>query len=176
MMFVKTPCKLQGIMKKLLIQGKDMWEDWFWMAERKGKVRRDNEECSSGGIFFSFHLLPLFGSRKRLGMFPPRLWRFVLLARWSPILCRKRAVWPHWAGVSTMKLRGFCPECWGSRLGLIWFWELDPRLVKSSFSKRPMKKLWSGRAGRYLRAAFYFRCILRHGVWKFGSAFFSFAG
>lgn len=53
--FVKTPCKQQGIQKKLLIEGKDKWEDWFGDAEGKGKVERDNGECLSGGIlFFSF--------------------------------------------------------------------------------------------------------------------------
>lgn len=54
-------CK--ALQKRLLIEGKDKWEDWLWEAERNSKIEGENEECPSGGIFiFLPWILENFGS------------------------------------------------------------------------------------------------------------------
>lgn len=64
MMLVKTPCKLQGIMKKLSIEYKNTWEDRLWEAERKGKGMK----CSSGGYFFPLRSLTPFWITEEFGV------------------------------------------------------------------------------------------------------------
>lgn len=122
---MKTPCKLQGIRKKLLIEGKDKWKDQIWEKE-KAEQKETMKHVPLVVTLSSFSYPPI--DPGELGVFAP--WRF----SWPGVflLSAARGQYDHTeVGFSTEKLSGFRPQ--------------QVRLAKTSFvlcyPTRPMEKL-----------------------------------
>ena len=78
-----------------------------WGGRKELWSRKRQWEKTVISLFSSFsYLLPLIQENLGLSRAVSPL-AFVLLNRRSPVLCRKRAVLLHWAGVSTGERRGF---------------------------------------------------------------------